>query len=400
MRISRLALEAGGGAPALDVRLDPDIAVVALATRDLGRVRSALADLLVGRAVPGTAFVTIDGTEIAVSAELAPHIARRLGAAGTVIDHRSGRAAGSISGPADLAISLRAALESLGHLPTRLDLSTVDAALQTVEMTTAAMAADARASLAEADQRAAAATSALDRIEHWRNSVEWVRAKSDDGRDLQRWYRRPFARKLIDQLVATEHEVLDAGGFADYQSFSTWAGRADIEFTDALAAAETDAERLRKQLVSLEAGTSRHPDVQVAKVEDYILKVRRRDLVNAATPSEQERTSLHNCLRVMLRYRHGADDPTTTIETAHRWLGTIEGERLRRLLATTAAARLEPVAILGTLPLVLDHPFADMDQQAVLHALGGLDPLVGTTQVILLGSDDRIEPWLTAHRRR
>jgi hypothetical protein len=407
VQLSRLVLDGPpriNGRP-VEVRFDPHIALIRDDGHEVERIREALEALFQGSTDFGRAYLRIDGLEIDVDHELAEHLADHIGSRRRMLatgfaarpDPDGGRQ------PPVGPIALRSALEMLDRTGGGLDRATVEGALRAVLAGRRVLRTAADMAVVEATGRQAEARAALAEVEEWRASVEPVHKRSVEARNrARRRLTGPLGYRRYARAKAEELELLEAGDFASYEEFDEYAGEAEARHRHELEAADAavaEAEAVRE---ALDDGGSGLPESDLLTVEEFVLRLRLRQFGAGGELPGADRHSLHNALGVLMDLEHGVRhvNADQLLDRATDTLARIETERLRTALRREASAHAEPLPAVGTLPLVLDAPFADVDPVAAELALPSLDPYVGLVQLVVLRPDPVLIRWASTHGLR
>ena len=404
MQLSRLVLDGrqqANGGP-VEVRFDPHIALIRDDSHDVDRIREALEALFQGSTDFGRAFLRIDGLEIGVDPELAGHLADHIGTRGRMLATGfAGRPDPGGDRPVPVGpIALRSALEMLDRTSVGVDRAAVEAALRAVLAERRVLRTAADMAVAEATGRQAEARAALDELEEWRASVEPVHERSVEARDrARRRLTRPLGYRRYAKVKAEELELLEGGDFASYEEFDGYAREAEALHRHELEAADEAVAEAVAVRDALDDGGSGLPESDLLTVEEFVLRLRLRQFGAGGELPGPDRHSLHNALGVLMDLEHGVRhvNADQLLDRATATLTWIETERLRTALRREASAHAESLPAVGTLPLVLDAPFADVDPGAAELALPSLDPYVGLVQLVVLRPDQALIRWASTH---
>lgn len=400
MRLSRLEIrETDGTEPPLEVRFDRDITVVDLDVVGSTRVRLALEALLRGYTDFGRAHVTIDDIEIEVSPELARHLSFHLGDRNRILDPATSR---QEAGRANsiMAVSLRSALEMLRVVSPRLDRRSVDVALQAVLGDQRVLEADAQMKVMEAAGRQANAQIALGKIAHWRASVGPLHERSEDARrKARRRFSGPLAYHRYAKVRDQEMETLEAVDFESFEEFEAHADEAEARYREELRLATEEHDRALRDHTALVNRTNQATRARVLAVQEYALRLRLRQFADREPVSADDQNALHQTLHIMVREGVGLADATSDglVAVAAEWLARAESHGLAEDLERSVVAHAEPIAVVGTTPLILDGLFDGVEPAAAARALATLDPYVGTVQIVSLRYDPAFVRWAHTH---
>ena len=404
MQLSRLFLHGSGSGPPFEVSFDPDIAVVPHTGTQASRIRFALESLFQGSTGFGRAFLRIDGVEIEVTPELATHLAHHVGPRGRILEPgfaEQGEPDDDRRGTTGVIV-LRAGLEMVRMVERRLDRQEVEGALQAVLAERRTHQSEAEVAFTEATERQLEAQAALDKLVAWRASVEPLHERSVAARQrARRRLRGPFTNRRYAKVEAEEMELLAAGDFDSYEEFVDYADEASDHYRRELQAAEVALVEAASVRDALADGGSGHPQSDLLTVQEFILRLWKATSASAADLSKADDRSLHNALGVaqVLEYgvRPAAGDEL--LDQAMACLSRLESERLRAELRRQAEAHAESLPAVGTVPLVLDGPFLDVDTDTADRVLSSLDPYVGLVQLVLVRPDPAVIRWASTHRR-
>jgi len=293
-------------------------------------------------------------------------------------------------------------------LPSQLGRRDLEEALEAIIAERQVIVDDAKSAVERATDAVAMASESLVRLDRWLTLVEPTRSRLGHAlRKLQTPRESSASEELEASALSRELEISRPAGFAGCRDFPTFAATARRERSEIVAAAAVELDDAVQHLEEVTDGTSSWVHARQQLIYEDLLQ---RGLAHIDHDNQdgQDDRNHHNdppeaedvraatqAIETLLELRDD-DFPIASDDALHQattWLGKIEGDSLRDELERQAIIHTDPVAVLGTIPLILDRPGEGMTADAIWHALSVLDRYVGRFQIIVLDPAIEAQRW-------